>query len=89
MPAAPVPVIPDAGAQVLDLRHLPPPEPMLRILEALSTLTAGHTLVARTPCRPTPLLERLEAMGYRAHVVVAAGGDAWVHIVADDGLAGA
>lgn len=73
----------------LDLRHLCAPEPMVRILNTLSSLAAGQSLLARTPCRPQPLLDRLGAMGYQFDVVVAAGGDAWVHIVPDDGFTGA
>jgi hypothetical protein len=73
----------------LDLRHLCAPEPMVRILDVLSSLADGQSLLARTPCRPQPLLERLGAMGYHVDVVVAAGGDAWVYIIPDDGIAGA
>jgi len=73
----------------LDLRHLPAPEPMLRILDALADLVAGQVLIALTPCRPQPLLDRLALLGYRAEVVVAAGGDAQVRIALDDGRAGA
>lgn len=69
----------------LDLRHLPAPEPMLRIFDALSTLGSSQTLIARTPCRPTPLIERLEADGYRVDVTLAATGDAWVKITFGDG----
>ena len=71
----------------MDLRHLPPPEPMRRILDALATLAPGQTLVARTPCRPTPLIERLEAGGYRVAVTMGEAGDAWLRIVFDDGFA--
>jgi hypothetical protein len=60
---------------------------MQRILDALPTLAAGQVLIARTPCRPVPLIARLEADGYRVAVTVAATGDACVHVVADDGLA--
>lgn len=86
---------PDPGyndaAEVLemDLRHLPAPEPMVRILDALASLADGQALLARTPCRPGPLLQRLGAMGYRVDVAVAPGGDAWVYIIHADGLAGA
>lgn len=69
----------------LDLRHLPAPEPMARILDALSLLGDGMTLLARTPCHPLPLLRHLHAHGYRTDVAVTAAGDAWVHIFADDG----
>ena len=73
----------------MDLRHLPAPEPMVRILDALASLADGQALLARTPCRPGPLLQRLGAMGYRVDVAVAPGGDAWVYIIHADGLAGA
>ncbi len=73
----------------MDLRHLPAPEPMVRILDALASLADGQALLARTPCRPEPLLQRLEAIGYHADVAVAPGGDAWVYIIPLDGLAGA
>jgi uncharacterized protein (DUF2249 family) len=76
-------------ALALDLRDLPPPEPMLRILEALPTLQPGQTLIARTPCRPVPLIERLEAEGYRVAVATEPSGEAWVQIFAGDGRAGA
>lgn len=69
----------------LDLRHLPAPEPMQRILEALEALDPGQTLVARTPCRPTPLIERLKADGYQVAVAVTPTGDAWVQISSGDG----
>ncbi len=72
----------------MDLRHLPAPEPMLRILQALPSLAPGRSLVARTPYRPQPLLDRLQPLGYRVEVVVSAAGDAWVHIVAGDGITG-
>jgi hypothetical protein len=87
MSSVPADPSPAGAVEVFDLRHLPAPEPMVRILDALSRLPDGHTLIARTPCRPVPLLERLAAMGYRTRVVVAPGGDAWVHITADDGSA--
>jgi uncharacterized protein (DUF2249 family) len=73
----------------LDLRRLPAPEPMVRILEALADLGDGQALLARTPCHPRPLLDRLAGMGFRAEVVVEASGEAWVHIVAADGATGA
>jgi uncharacterized protein (DUF2249 family) len=71
----------------LDLRHLPAPQPMMRILEVLATLDDGQSLLARTPCRPQPLLERLAADGYHVDVVVTPAGDAWVRICAGDGRA--
>lgn len=49
---------------LLDLRHLPPPEPMQHILDALDTLPPGACLHALTPHRPAPLLPMLEHQGY-------------------------
>lgn len=60
---------------------------MRRILNALATLSVGQTLLVRTPCRPQPLLERLEADGYRVDVMMADAGDAWVRISPGDGCA--
>lgn len=48
----------------LDLRELPPPEPMERILEVLRMLPPGWHLVALTPMRPLPLLPMLDADGF-------------------------
>ena len=48
----------------LDLRHLPPPQPMEHILDALPSLPPGTCLEALTPFRPLPLLPILEDMGY-------------------------
>lgn len=73
----------------LDVRGLPAPEPMVRILEALDGLRDGQALLARTPCHPRPLLDRLARMGFRADVVVEPAGDARVLIVCNDAAAGA
>lgn len=72
----------------MDLRHLPAPEPMHRILEALETLPVGKSLLARTPCRPLPLLDLLDARGYRVIVIDSAAGDAWVQIFSPDDSTG-
>ncbi len=71
----------------LDLRQLPAPEPMVRVLDALTDLVAGQVLIARTPCRPQPLLDRLARLGYRCDVVVEPSGEAIVSITLDDGSA--
>lgn len=72
----------------LDLRDLPAPEPMHRILEALETLPAGKSLLARTPCHPQPLLDLLDARGYRVFVIDSPAGDAWVQIFSPDDSTG-
>ncbi|MGE3308761.1 MAG: DUF2249 domain-containing protein [Limisphaerales bacterium] len=48
---------------VLDARGLEPPEPMVRILEALNTLDDGAELHASTDRRPIHLLPLLEQRG--------------------------
>ena len=55
--------------RLLDVRTLPPPQPMQRILEALEELPRGEYLIAMTPLHPAPLLEMLDADGfaYRTH----------------------
>jgi uncharacterized protein (DUF2249 family) len=47
----------------LDARGLEPPEPMLRILNVVETLSAGESLRARTDRKPIHLLPELDARG--------------------------
>lgn len=49
---------------VLDVRGLEPPEPLVRTLEALEALPAGHTLVQLNGRVPRFLLPELEARGF-------------------------
>ena len=65
---------------LLDLRHLPPPEPMQRILDALETLAAGERLDALTPQRPEPLLPTLARWGYAWRIEGLAEGGARIAI---------
>lgn len=64
----------------LDLRDLPPPVPMQRILEAVASLRPDEVLTARTPCWPGPLLERLRADGCEVQGHDEADGSAWIAI---------
>lgn len=50
----------------LDARGLEPPQPMVRILETLSTLPPGTTLAAHTDRRPMHLFAMLAERGYTA-----------------------
>ncbi len=54
------------GTPVLDLdaRGLEPPQPLVKILEALSTLPDGARLRARTDRRPMHLYAQLEERGF-------------------------
>jgi uncharacterized protein (DUF2249 family) len=49
----------------LDARGLEPPQPMVRILEALTDLPAGGAVRARTDRRPMHLFAQLEARGFQ------------------------
>lgn len=48
----------------VDARGLEPPEPMVKILEALTTLPRGAELTARTDRRPMHLYAHLEHRGF-------------------------
>jgi uncharacterized protein (DUF2249 family) len=48
----------------VDARGLEPPQPLVKILEALATLPAGARLRARTDRRPMHLYVQLEARGF-------------------------
>lgn len=48
----------------LDARGLEPPQPMIRILEALATLPEGAELSARTDRRPMHLYAQLDERGF-------------------------
>ena len=56
----------------LDLRTLPPPEPMLRILERIEESEGPHTFLL--PFAPTPLYPLLESYGWGVEVRVGAEG---------------
>ncbi|MBF0422328.1 MAG: DUF2249 domain-containing protein [Magnetococcales bacterium] len=54
---------PDSKPTVLDVRHLSPPEPMVKILEAVSRLSPGKSLLVIHRRVPHPLYPRLEERG--------------------------
>ena len=64
----------------LDLRDLPAPEPMERILDALEQLQPHQHLEALTPFRPVPLFPILEQMGFSWHADDMVGGHARIII---------
>lgn len=49
----------------VDARHLEPPQPMVKILEALTALPNSAALSARTDRRPIHLYPMLEARGFK------------------------
>jgi uncharacterized protein (DUF2249 family) len=64
----------------LDLRHLPPPEPMARALEAVESLPPGAELELLTPMMPVPLLELLALRGFSPRAEALADGTARVRV---------
>ena len=48
----------------LELRGLEPPQPLMKILEAVATLPDGATILARTQWRPALLYAELEQRGF-------------------------
>ncbi len=54
-----------ARVVTVDVSDLVPPEPMVRILEAMASLPAGQTLLVNHARRPVYLYPRLEELGYQ------------------------
>lgn len=50
---------------LLDASDLPPPEPLERTLDTLSTLPPGDRLLLRLRRQPFPLYDLLRRLGYR------------------------
>ena len=55
--------------RVLDVRGLPPCEPMEQILEAIDTLTPGEKLKALISREPIPLFSILQQRGFAYQVI--------------------
>ncbi len=55
---------PPVASVTIDVTQLTPPEPMMRILEALSRLKPGETLLVRHVQRPMYLYSKLDEMGH-------------------------
>jgi uncharacterized protein (DUF2249 family) len=64
----------------VDARHLEPPQPMVKILEALTALPAGAELRARTDRRPVHLYAALEARGFAGESEEQSDGSFITHI---------
>jgi uncharacterized protein (DUF2249 family) len=71
-----------APAQIVevDARGLDPPQPMVKILEALVALPAGAELRARTERRPMHLYPHLEERGFTAATEEQSDGSFLTHI---------
>ncbi|UCC61454.1 MAG: DUF2249 domain-containing protein [Anaerolineae bacterium] len=55
---------PPVASVTIDVTQLTPPEPMMRVLEALSRLAPGQTLLVRHVQRPMYLYNKLDEMGH-------------------------
>jgi len=64
----------------VDARGLEPPQPLIKILEALATLPAGGQLCALTDRRPMHLYAQLEARGFGADTKEQSDGSFLTHI---------
>lgn len=61
----PLPWDSPTGSVTIDVSELVPPEPMIRILQALEELPVGGSLLVHHVRRPMHLYPRLDEMGYR------------------------
>ena len=64
----------------IDARGLEPPQPMMRILEAVAQLPAGATVCARTDRRPMHLVAHLETHGFSVETEEQSDGSYLTHI---------
>jgi len=70
----------DASVITLDVRGLPPPEPMMRILEALAHLPEWMNLFVLHERRPVFLYSKLEELGFEHITEEVAPGDVRITI---------
>lgn len=71
------------GPECMDLRALPAPQPLERGLAAADALPAGGSVVLLTPLLPMPLLQLLEARGFRTEARLRSDGSARVVVRRD------
>lgn len=64
----------------LDARGLEPPQPMMKILEAVAALPAGATLAAHTDRQPLLLYPILEQRGFTYETTTQSDGSHLTHI---------
>lgn len=69
------------GQQKIDVRGLEPPEPLVRILDALEALPAGATLTAHTDREPCHLFGEAEQRGFKSESKEQEDGS-WVTVLA-------
>lgn len=71
---------PAEAPEVFEFADLPAPEPFERMLAAVGRLEPGHSLLARVPRYPRPLIPRLEERGLIYDVLEQVDGRAIVHV---------
>ena len=71
---------PGTAARTIDVSHLPPPLPMVRILETLRNLGPGQTLLVNHTRRPIHLYPKLDALGCTHETTEVAPGKIQVRI---------
>jgi len=69
-----------SGVVEVDARGLEPPQPMVKILEAVATLPPSASLFARTDRRPMHLYTQLEQRGFAGESEEQADGSFLTHI---------
>jgi TusA-related sulfurtransferase len=72
--------LPSGVSREIDVSHLPPPLPMVRILETLRDLGPGETLLVHHTRRPIHLYPKLEALGCQHETTEPAPGKIEVRI---------
>jgi uncharacterized protein (DUF2249 family) len=77
---APVSVESASQSVELDARGLEPPQPLIKILEAVAALPAGSQLRARTDRRPMHLYSQLEDRGFKGETEEQSDGSYLTHI---------
>lgn len=73
-------VQPASAPEILDVRDLPAPEPMEKILQACATLAPGAACIARTPRYPHALGPLLEQRNLVYKIQEELDGTALIHI---------
>jgi uncharacterized protein (DUF2249 family) len=79
-PPPPAAVTAPAGSIEVDARGLEPPEPLLRILNALESIPSGATLLARTDREPCHLFAEATQRGFR-HESKAQPDGSWITVL--------
>ncbi|MGE3908703.1 MAG: DUF2249 domain-containing protein [Chloroflexota bacterium] len=72
--------ISNGAARSIDVSHLPPPLPMVRILETLREMGPGQSLLVSHTRRPIHLYPKLEALGCTHETTELPGGKIQVRI---------